>query len=355
MRLAGREVSQRRVFVTIAVLLGLALVALLIYLLFFMGDTAEPVEPREVAGILPILSIEGPETGERPEFDRPLGAAFGPDGRIYVADTGNHRVCVFAADGAFLFEFGGHGVVKPAPQVEPTWQPGLMNSPVAVDVSSDGTVHVADFYNNQIQAFDAEGVFLRSFPDPLQRVGQGGSGQGGTGIAVTDVHAAGGRVYATDRYQVVVFEEDGTFVTQFGKPGVGSGDLDHPNGLFMTDEGTLYVADSNNNRVVAFDGDGQVRWAFGAFVSQLDKQEENPFGLPRDVTVTERGTLLVVDAFEFELVEVDTEGEVLGRYGRRGVAPGEFNFPNSIDTYGDLLLVADKENDRVQVLRLVRR
>ena len=51
------------------------------------------------AGIEPVFSIVGPGKGAAPYFKRPMGAAFGLDGRIYVSDTGNNRVCVFNRDG----------------------------------------------------------------------------------------------------------------------------------------------------------------------------------------------------------------------------------------------------------------
>jgi hypothetical protein len=35
------------------------------------------------------------------------------------------------------------------------------------------------------------------------------------------------------------------------------------------------------------------------------------------------------------------------------VEPGQFNFPNDVDAAGIRLVVADKENNRVQVVELV--
>ena len=72
----------------------------------------------------------------------------------------------------------------------------------------------------------------------------------------------------------------------------------------------------------------------------------------RDVA-NPRETLLVVDAFEFDVAEAAERG-VLARYGTRGIEPGQFNFANGIDVRGSKVVVADKENDRVQVLELFR-
>ncbi|MDP2401531.1 MAG: 6-bladed beta-propeller, partial [Actinomycetota bacterium] len=178
--------------------------------------------------------------------------------------------------------------------------------------------------------------------------------QGGLGIAVTGLAIHDDLVYATDEFQIVVFTREGEFVRQFGRPGTGPADFDRPNGLVLDKDGSLYVADSNNNRLVAYGPDGTVRWALGGPVTDISRAAESIFGLPRDVAVTGRGTLVVIDAFEFEIVEVDADGEEIARYGQRGSMPGQFNFPNSIDVRGERLLVADKENDRVQLLELFR-
>ncbi len=350
-----RQLTPRQAFTLIAVVLAVALIALVLYLLFYMaptGFTELVVDPGE-GGLRPIMVISGPGTGENPSFSRPMGAAFGPDGRIYTVDTGNNRVCVFDDNGRFLFEFGGFGVAKPAPGAEASWEEGKLNSPLGIDIDDDGTVYVADFRNDSISVFDAEGAFLRRFPDPATRVGFGASGQDGTGIAVTDVAVRDGKVYATDTYQVVIFTTEGELLGQFGKPGLEEGDLDHPNGIDVDENGVIYVADSNHNRVTAFDPDGEVLWQVGERVTEMAREAEYTFGLPRDVALSEDETLLVVDAFEFDVAEIDETG-IIARYGARGVEPGQFNFANSVDVRGSDVVIADKENDRVQVLELIR-
>ncbi|MCL5886980.1 MAG: 6-bladed beta-propeller [Actinobacteria bacterium] len=345
--------SPRQMFSIAALVLAIVFAGLMAYIVFAMGNESEELVPEVKAGVIARVVIEGPGTGDKPYFSRPLGAAIDDQGRIYVADTGNDRVCVFDSEGNFLFEFGGRGVAKPAPGIMATWEPGRMNSPAGIDVDENGDIYVADFRNDQIQVFDSEGNFLRRFPDPLEKVGRGASGYGGTGIAVIGIDVVDGHVYATDSYQVVVFTTEGEFVRQFGRPGTAPGEMDRPNGLAVAADGTIYLADSNNNRVSALAHDGTSRWVAGTPVFDLDEQIDNEFGLPRDTAISADNTILVIDAFRFEIVELDRSGNVLNRFGERGTEPGGFNFPNAIDVHEDRVLVTDKGNNRVQLVEIV--
>jgi len=233
-RRRGFNLTPRQAFIALAVVLALALIALVIYLLYFLGRPEVLTEREPVSGIQPIWQVYGPGTGDEPFFDRPMGIAVGSEGRFYVTDSGNNRVCVFDSSGRFLFQFGSFGVAKPAPGARATYVPGSLNYPVGIDLDEEGNVYVASFYNDSIEVFDPDGTPLRRFPDPNVVVGKGGSGYGGRGIAVTDVAVSGDRVYATDAYQVVVFTLGGEFVSQWGRPGSSEGDLDRPNGIAVS-------------------------------------------------------------------------------------------------------------------------
>lgn len=341
----------RRGFIAIVVVLVVVLVGLSVFLIMYLArPNGYVVRGGDVvAGLEPVLVIDGPGRGEHPDFVRPMGVAFGKNGRIYVSDTENNRVVVFSPSGRYLFEFGGFGITKPLTGFEATWQEGLMNSPLGIASDEDGDVYLADFRNDQIQVFDADGEFLRRFPEPGQMVGRGTSGQEGTGIAVTDVAVWGDLVYALDSYQVVVFTKEGEFVRQFGRPGSGPGEFDHPNGIDVMADSTVIVADSNNSRVQAFSLDGVFQWETGA-----QGGAKHAFGLPRGVAALDDDTIAVVDAFDFAIVLLDRSGKVISPLGQRGTRPAELSFPNGLDGEGDLLVVADKENNRVQVVRIRR-
>jgi DNA-binding beta-propeller fold protein YncE len=74
------------------------------------------------------------------QFRYPYDVAFGPDGDLYVAEYGNHRVQKFAADGKPLGTWGSPGK-----------GPGQLANPWAVIVDRRGRVHVIDTDNHRVQ------------------------------------------------------------------------------------------------------------------------------------------------------------------------------------------------------------
>ena len=340
-----------------AVVLFVVLIALLAYLLYLLRTQPATAGSRAAhAGLQPVLVLEGPGKGSLPRFKHPMSAAWGPKGRIYVADTGNNRVVVFNQRGDFLFEFGSFGIAKPLPGTTATWKPGSLDYPTGIAVDkSDGTVYVADFYNNTIEVFDSQGKFLRNFPDPNKVVGHGGSGINGEGIAVTDVAVANGRVYATDAFQVLVFDRAGKLLQQFGRPGAGPGDLDRPNGITSAGDGSVIVADSNHSRLIRFSEGGRVLATIGRQVRVLSSPTTNPFILPRGLAALDDGSIIVADPLAMQLVRIGKDGKVVATYGERGLSPAQLNFANDVDANGRLLVVADRGNDRVQVVKMLGR
>ncbi|ROQ21415.1 NHL repeat-containing protein [Marinimicrobium koreense] len=117
------------------------------------------------------------------EFSYPADVALAPDGGFYVADGYNDRVQQFGPDGTFIRKWGG-------PFGMNIFGPfrGWFTTATSIDVAPDGTVFVADFYNDRIQKFTAEGDFLTAF-------GTASEGPGHSEMAVAI--DAEGRVWTT--------------------------------------------------------------------------------------------------------------------------------------------------------------
>lgn len=117
--------------------------------------------------------------GEGPaEFGFPLGMCRGPDGRVYVADSLNHRVQVFDDSGAAV------GVVgRPGDRI------GSFGKPKDVAVAPDGTVFVVDASSQRVHAFDRRGKPITAFGEPRGRAGELSMP---TGVAVSPTYPGGG-------------------------------------------------------------------------------------------------------------------------------------------------------------------
>lgn len=101
---------------------------------------------------------------------------------------------------------------------------------------------------------------------------------------------------------------------------------------------TIFVADSALGKVLAFDLKGKPRF-------EITQELERPAGL-----VLSRDKLFVADSQRHQVVTYDLQGKFLSKFGRRGGAPGEFNFPThlAIDPSGRLF-VTDSLNCRIQI------
>ena len=98
------------------------------------------------------INVGGQPTGARNRFNGATDIAFGPDGRIFVADGyGNARILEYTSDGEKVREWGSAGI-----------GPGQFNLPHSI-VIEDETLYVADRENGRIQLFDLDGRYLDEF------------------------------------------------------------------------------------------------------------------------------------------------------------------------------------------------
>jgi NHL repeat len=123
---------------------------------------------------------DGPAIDAR--FAQPFGQAADPAGRIvfdeqgnlYLADTGNHRIRRIDADGMITTIAGsgkaGHGG-DDGPAVEAT-----LDHPVDIDFGPDGTLYIADTGNSCVRAVDPEGV-IRTVAGVCGESGKGAHGK----------------------------------------------------------------------------------------------------------------------------------------------------------------------------------
>jgi sugar lactone lactonase YvrE len=198
----------------------------------------------------------------RARFTDPFGVAVAPDGLVYIADgAGADRIRVLGRDGHVATFAGGHtGFIDGAARE------ARFNTPSGVAFDQRGTLYVADTANNAIRRISPSG-------DTATVAGSGEAGlregvapdalfNGPIGVAAD----ATGRVFVADTYndRIRAIDTDGVVMTLAGSTrgyadGRGSeARFDTPTGLAIDKIGTLFVADTGNDRVRVITTDGSV-------------------------------------------------------------------------------------------------
>ncbi|MBF0160993.1 MAG: 6-bladed beta-propeller [Magnetococcales bacterium] len=92
------------------------------------------------------IGTRGSEDGQ---FNLPRAASIGPDGMLYVVDSGNFRVQVFDQDGKFVRKFGTVGT-----------RLGQFARPKGIDIDKQGNIYISDASHANFQIFDSQGRLL---------------------------------------------------------------------------------------------------------------------------------------------------------------------------------------------------
>ena len=283
-----------------------------------------------------VLGYEGAEAGQ---FNAPRGIAFAPDGSFYVADSRNHRIQHFDADGEFINMWGEFG------DATFTELPGgILNEPWGVAVGPDGSVYVSDTWNHRIQKFDADGNFITMWG----YYGQGENPDAFWGPRGIDVDADG-HVYVSDtgNKRIVIFDEDGNFITQFGSTGMEPGEFDEQVGVAVDEDGVVYVTDTWNQRVQSF-----VPAADGLSYSPLNEwQITGWYGQSLDnkpfIAVGD-GSVFVTDPEGYRVLQFTPEGELIRTWGDFGYDDNNFGLAAAVAVAPDgSVWVTDAGNHRL--------
>ncbi len=298
---------------------------------------ADPYEGKQInISADQVIGTTGSEPGQ---FQTPRDMALAPDGTLYVADTFNNRIQHLAADGSVLQVWGTFDDISKGQAPG-----GTFFQPWGIAVSADGSVFVADTWNHRIQKFTADGKFVNMW---------GYFGQADTPFAIwgpRDIAIDNnGQVFITDtgNKRIVVYDENGNFVTQFGSVGLEPGQFDEPVGVAVDKNGVVYVADTWNQRIQAMSKNESgiytplTNWEIVAWYGQ--SLDNKPF-----LAVDDNNNLYITDPEGQRVLHFTSSGSFVNYFGDYGTGPNQFNLPTGIitDRTGGVW-IADAANNRI--------
>jgi DNA-binding beta-propeller fold protein YncE len=170
-------------------------------------------------------------------FDNPAGIAIDKAGRrIYVCDRQGHMIFVMDERGKLIRKLGNRGGGN---------RPGEFRLPSEIVVAGS-ELFVLDAGNTRIQVFDSGGHFLRAI--------NLGYADRRTGLAVVNR----GNIYVSDSSlnQIQVLGHEGQRLYTFDPSTVRGVNFSHPSGMWVEGR-SLYVVDSQNNRIGLFQINGE--------------------------------------------------------------------------------------------------
>lgn len=206
----------------------------------------------------------------------PTDVAIDQQGRLYVVDSGNHRVLVYASSGTFLFSFGSEGIGA-----------AELKFPVGITSAQDGGILVADRGNRRVQIFNRDGTFIKTIALDSKKAKY-------TPVDVA-VDETGKRFYVSATspiHQILVLNQDGKVLSKWGKPGSNEGEFRYPATMAVSNEGEIYIVDVLNTRVQVLDKKG----AFLVTVGSWGVTQGQLFR-PKGVALTSNGLVLVSDSY----------------------------------------------------------
>jgi len=311
------------------------------------------------------------------EFAMPSGIAQGIDGTVYVSDTKNHRIRAIK-EGKVTTVAGLTTVSDEYGLSVGGFQDGSateakFNQPEGLAVDQNGTIYVADSGNGAVRVIDKSGLvktLVKGLNSPSDLV-LGREEE----LYVTDT--LDHRILRVDKSGKWSVLAGGGYETRngwlFGGYADGLGEqaqFNEPSGLALGPEGSLYVADTGNQRirVVTLLGEVTTLAGFGTtpivdttyFKGGFQEGSllEAKFNFPSGIAVSAEGTVYVADTYNHRLREISKAGEVktLAGNGVHGRQNGfseqvQFDSPVSVElTKEGNLLIVDQFNNLIRLL-----
>lgn len=262
---------------------------------------------------------------------KPAGLAFDTFDNLYIADEFNHKIRMIDAKTNIITTIAGTGV--PGDN-----GPGLLgietqlNNPTGVAIGSDGILHIVDRDNHRVRTLDTL--------SPSQASIEGFSESLSSGEIITIAGTGSGG-----------FNGDG--------PDALLQKLSYPGGLDISIDGTLVFADRSNHRIRRLTSNLNIVTVAGngarGFAGDGAAATDASLNFPTDVEVDAGGIIYFSDQYNHVVRAIAIDGTIstiAGTAGVSGSAVGEFNRPDGLTLYNNVLYVSDQRNNRIQAINL---
>jgi DNA-binding beta-propeller fold protein YncE len=241
----------------------------------------------------------GPDGSGPGQLHDPRGITTDAQGRVFIADTGNHRIQVHDAEGRFLYGWGREGGVG-----------GSFNGCVDLALDEVGNVYVADMWNSRIQVFTEGGQLLRIFA----------AEQYGFGL-LSSIDVKFGQIFVLDviRNRFSIMDLYGQHPKHVPAP------YPDARALAVDEESNIYVLSSKEARVTKYNSQGYLLFEWG-------NPGDGPgqFASPLDIDTDVNGYVYVADRNNFRVQKFDGDGRFVTMWGSHGTDPGQFLYLSSL-------------------------
>lgn len=230
-----------------------------------------------------------------------------------------------------------------------------LKSPMAVASLASRDFLVLDLGDGngalRIQQFDSEGGLRRV----LHR--SDGTSQAETAlipVALTVDGQAHMFVSDMDSSAIKEYDSEGAWVASYGQEGMSEGEMNSPRGIAADTAGSIYVADSGNNRIVCW-SEGKQQLVAG--INRLDEEQgwlqsgDGPgeFDDPQGLALGDDGYIFVADTNNHRIQILDAAGRFVRAFGTEGEEKGQLSYPSHARAGRDgAIYVADLGGRRLQ-------
>jgi len=217
----------------------------------------------------------------------PKGMHITEEGDMLIAESGKSRLHFLNSDASSQYTFGRKG--KNTSQ---------FNELQDVIVGPDNLIYVSDTYNNRIQVFSRDGIYLNTFGQKTDK----------------DSKEAGQLTFK------------------------------HPKSLAFDSQSQLYVLDKKNLRIQVFNTRGE-------FIRDIGPQGDVYVHLvePIDIDIDENDFLYIADRGDHKIKILNDKGELIAAFGSSGYGPSFFPMLSAVSAHQGKIYVADYKVDKIKV------